>query len=123
MHTGMCSDSRFARTHTHSHTHTQSCVKEPNKVFLPPAPIFRGRLPTEAAQLSRAENSISSALDAARTGSQVGGGACPAAARAIEGVAAHAVLWHQGAPGEVVSAEGVFLLCNGAEVSVAGQGG
>lgn len=62
----------------------------------------------EPAQLSRAENSISSALDAARTGSQVGGGARPAAARAVEGVAAHAVLWHQGAPGEVVSAEGVW---------------
>lgn len=58
-----------------------------------------------------------------RLGSQVGRGASPAALLAVELVAAHAVLGHQGAPVEVVLAEGTFLVCDGAEVSVAGQGG
>lgn len=55
--------------------------------------------------------------------SQVGLGASLAALLAVELVAAHPMLGHQGAPVQVVSAEGVFLLCDRAEVGVAGQGG
>lgn len=52
-------------------------------------------------------------------GSQVGLGTGVAALLAVEPVAAHAMLWHQVAPVEEVSAEGVSLLCNRAEMGVA----
>lgn len=56
-----------------------------------------------------------------RTGpsSQVGLGAGVAALLAVEPVTAHAMLRYQVAPVEEVSAEGVSLLCNRAEMGVA----
>lgn len=97
-------------THTHTHTHARTHAhKEPKQltVFLLSASTFLGLIPMRTGQLIGAENRYFLGPGRRPMDSQVGLGASLAALLAVELVAAHPMLGHQGAPVQVVSAEGV----------------